>query len=332
MLSQFVLVVLIRATAAAAVVVSASVLAEAAGPFWGGLIVSLPISAGPAYVMLGLQHDAAFIATSALGSLAANAVSILYMLAIILLAPRVRWPYAVAGALALWFVGAWLVRQSSWTLVGVCLLNIAVFAIALLVTRRVEPSGATVKSSRRTWIDLPMRALLVGALTATVVTSSRWLGPALTGMAAVFPIALTGLALIVLPQLGGTASAVLFASALRAMPGLGLALLVLHVTADRVGTWLGLLTAILTQLAYSAVLLLAHWRRAAFRVAALQQVRVATPVRAHAAYGHAGIGAAQVSGIAPPVPHEGGVVGGSVVAEVQRNPQSQHGEFDQDDG
>jgi len=332
MLSQFVLVVLIRAAAAAAVVVSASVLAEAAGPFWGGLIVSLPISAGPAYVMLGLQHDAAFIAASALGSLAANAVSILYMLAIILLAPRVRWPYAVVGALALWFVVAWLVRRTSWTLVGVCLLNIAVFAVALLVTRQVEPSGATGKSTRRTWFDLPMRALLVGSLTAMVVTSSYWLGPALTGMAAVFPIALTGLALIVLPQLGGSASAVLFTSALRAMPGFGLALLVLHVTADRSGTWLGLLTAILAQLTYSAVLLLAHWRRAAFRVAALRQVRVAGPVKGHVPHGRVRIDAARVSGIVQPAPREGRVVDGSAAVESQRNRQYHHGEFSRDNG
>lgn len=117
--------VLIRAAAAAAVVVSASVLAEAAGPFWGGLIVSLPISAGPAYGMLGLQHDAAFIAAGALGSLAANAVSILlYMLASILLVPRMRRPYTVVSALALWFVVAWLIRRTSWPLIGICLLNI----------------------------------------------------------------------------------------------------------------------------------------------------------------------------------------------------------------
>jgi uncharacterized membrane protein (GlpM family) len=281
MFAPFVLVVLIRAAASAAVVVSASILAEAAGPFWGGLIVSLPISAGPAYVMLGQQHDAAFIAAGAFGSLAANAVSILYMLAIILLAPRVRWPLTVLCALALWFVMAWLIRQTSWGLIGICLLNIAVFAVALLVTKRVQPSGAASKSRRRTWFDLPMRALLVGSLTATVVTSSRWLGPSLTGMAAVFPIALTGLALIVLPRLGGAASAVLFVSALRAMPGFALALLILHLTADRLGTWLGLLTALLAQLAYSAVLLLAHRRRATFRAAALHQLRVATPSGGH---------------------------------------------------
>jgi hypothetical protein len=203
------------------------------------------------------------------------------MLAIIVLAPRVRWPIAVVSALALWFAVAWVIHQMNRSLTDVCLLNIAVFAVALALTRRDPPSGAIGKSGRRPWFDLPMRALLVGSLTATVVTSSRWLGPSLTGMAAVFPIAMTGLALIVLPQLGGTASAILFASALRAMPGFALALLVLHLTADRLGTWLGLLAAILAQLGYSAVLLAAHWRRAAFRTAALHRVRVAAPVARH---------------------------------------------------
>ena len=61
---------------APSVVVTATVVAEASGPFWGGLIVSLPIGAGPAYAMLALQHDAAFIAASALGSFAANAVDV----------------------------------------------------------------------------------------------------------------------------------------------------------------------------------------------------------------------------------------------------------------
>lgn len=224
-----------------------------------------------------------------------------------------------------------MVRQTSWTPGGVCLLNVAAFAVALLVTRRVGPSGAATKSSRRTWFDLPMRSLLVGCLTATVVTSSRWLVPSLTGMAAVFPLALTGLALIVLPQLGGPASAVLFTSALWAMPGFGLARLVLHLTADRLGTWPGFLTAILVQLGYSAVSLLAHWRRAAFRNVTSQHVRLTTPATGHAAQGHARAGAAHVSGFAQPVRHEGKVVADSVAVAAQRNRQRYHGEINQDD-
>lgn len=281
MLSPFAFVVLVRAMAAAAVVVSASVLAEAVGPFWGGLIVSLPISAGPAYVMLGLQHDAAFIAAGALGSLAANAVTIVYMLAIILLAPRLRWPLTLLCALGLWFAMAWLIRRTAWGLVSVCLLNVAVFAVALSIASRLRPAGAIAAKARpRPWFALPLRALLVGSLTAGVVTASRWLGPSLTGMAAVFPIALTGLALIVLPQLGGNATSVLFASTLRAMPGFAIAVLVLHLVAEPLGTWLGMLAALAAQLGYSALLLLGHRLR-----------RRAAPVTRHVGPASARVGA-----------------------------------------
>jgi len=283
----FVFIVLIRAAAAACVVVSASVLAEAVGPFWGGLIVSLPISAGPAYVMLGLQHDPAFIAAGALGSLAANAVTILYLLAIIRLAPRLRWPLTLFGALTLWFAAAWLIRQMAWTFAGVCLLNIAVFAGALSATSRIRLSGTiNARAAPRRWFELPMRALLVGSLTTTVVTASRWLGPSLTGMAAVFPIALTGLALIVLPRVGSTASAVLFSSTLRAMPGFALALAVLHLAAEPLGTWLGMLAALLAQLAFSAVLLLAHRRRRGHGATALSHAAVRRAATMSAPTGH----------------------------------------------
>jgi len=87
--------------------------------------------------------------------------------------------------------------------------------------------------------------------------------------------------LMVVPQLGGGASAGLFAGALRAMPDFGLTLLGSHRAADRLGRRLRLLTAIVVEPAHSAVLLLAYWRRAASRVAALHQLRAGSPVRGH---------------------------------------------------
>jgi len=86
------------------------------------------------------------------------------------------------------------------------------------------------------------------------------------------------LKLIVVPQPGGTASAGLFAGAPRAMRDFGLTLLGSDRTADRLGRRLRLLTAIIAKLAHTAVLLLAHWRRAAFRAAALHQPRAGTRV------------------------------------------------------
>ena len=60
----------------AAFVVSASVITERSGPAIGALVATLPISAGPSYVFLALDHDAAFIAEGALASLPVNAATI----------------------------------------------------------------------------------------------------------------------------------------------------------------------------------------------------------------------------------------------------------------
>src|SRR5215470_1720523 len=71
---------LVRALATGLLVASASAVAEAFGPFWGALIASLPVSAGPAYVFLAMQHGAEFVAASALSSFAANAATGLFLI------------------------------------------------------------------------------------------------------------------------------------------------------------------------------------------------------------------------------------------------------------
>ena len=72
----------------AAFVVAATVTAERAGPLVGGLVATLPIGAGPVYVFLALDHDAHFIAQSALGSLATNALNVVFALVYTLLAQK----------------------------------------------------------------------------------------------------------------------------------------------------------------------------------------------------------------------------------------------------
>src|SRR6476469_1660583 len=73
-------IAVVRALTSGTVVVLASVLAELLGPVWGALIVSLPVSAGPAYVFMALEHDTAFVAGAALNGFAANAATGLYLI------------------------------------------------------------------------------------------------------------------------------------------------------------------------------------------------------------------------------------------------------------
>jgi uncharacterized membrane protein (GlpM family) len=253
---------LVRAAVSALVVVTATVVAEASGPFWGGLIVSLPIAAGPAYVMLALQHDAGFIAASALGSFAINAATFVFLAALALLTTRVHWGWALGGSLLAWLVTVLLIREVDWDVTGAILLNLAAVLASLALTRSVgRDATAPGKPIPRRWYELPVRAAVVGLTVGTVVTASRALGPALTGMATVFPVAFTSFALLVLPRVGGAMAAAIMVSALRAMPGFGLALLTLHLAAVPLGTGPALAAALVPSLAWSLMLMLGRGRR-----------------------------------------------------------------------
>src|SRR5579871_1660582 len=112
------LMLALRMAVAAAFVVSASFITEHSGPVIGALIATLPISAGPSYVFLALDHDATFIAEGALASFPVNAVTMFYCLAYVLLAQRQSAVVSVGGALLVWGALATIERLFSWTLLG----------------------------------------------------------------------------------------------------------------------------------------------------------------------------------------------------------------------
>src|SRR5262245_58334494 len=85
-------------------VVLATATAERAGALIGALVATLPIAAGPAYVFLSLDHDAGFVAASALASLAVNAVTAIFALTYAAMAQRHGLAASVAVALSFWFV------------------------------------------------------------------------------------------------------------------------------------------------------------------------------------------------------------------------------------
>src|SRR4249919_3085232 len=114
----FILMLALRMAVTAAFVVSASVITERSGPVIGALIATLPISAGPAYVFLALDHDAAFIAEGALASLPINAATIWLALTYVLLAQRHNAAVSWAGAAVVWLALAALGQMVHWSLAG----------------------------------------------------------------------------------------------------------------------------------------------------------------------------------------------------------------------
>src|SRR5438552_18938246 len=127
----FILTLVLRMAVTAAFVVSASVITERAGPVIGALVATLPISAGPSYAFLALDHDAAFIAEGALASLPINAVTIFLALTYVLLAQRRSALVSFAGAIVVWIALAAVSRMVQWSLPGGGVGNAIGFAISL---------------------------------------------------------------------------------------------------------------------------------------------------------------------------------------------------------
>src|SRR5688572_32903218 len=111
----FWLSLVLKMAVTAGFVIAAAMVAERAGPAIGALVATLPIAAGPAYVFVALDHDAAFISASAIGSIAAHAATAVVSLVFIGLAQRFGMVLSVGGAVASWFVVAFLLRTVPWT-------------------------------------------------------------------------------------------------------------------------------------------------------------------------------------------------------------------------
>src|SRR3954465_7314953 len=119
-----------------AFVVSASEITERSGPVIGALVATLPISAGPAYVFLALDHDPAFIAEGALASLPINAATIFLGLTYVVLAQRRSALVSCLAAVTVRIALASIIRSVQWTLTGGLIANAIAYAICVPLLRR----------------------------------------------------------------------------------------------------------------------------------------------------------------------------------------------------
>jgi hypothetical protein len=220
---------LAKALTTALIVMTAAAAAEALGPLWGAIIASLPVSAGPAYVFLALRHGPGFVATGALSSAAANAATGLFLIIFGLRVRRGGFWRSLGLAVAVWLSLSLALQQVAWTVVRVVVLNLAVYGPGILLLRGPDvPEAGSRRPGSPRWYERPLRAAAVAAFVALVVAASAALGPAATGIAAVFPVSLISLLVLLHARLGRIATAQVAVRALPPMLGFCAMLLVLH--------------------------------------------------------------------------------------------------------
>lgn len=249
----FLFTLVIKMAVAAGFVIAATVVAERAGAFIGSLIVTLPISTGPAYVFIAFDHDAEFVARAALTSVYNNVPTVLYTVVFIFLAQRFGAALSVATGLAVWFATTFLLHQATWTLRPAILINVVAVAIFFFVVRRFREAPMPRLPLR--FSELLLRAVIVSVLIAAVVTLSFTIGPERTGILASFPATFTSTMFILHRRVGGKATAAVMAHSLVGLLGFSLCMAVLYLMAVPVGAPLALCLALLFSVSWNAATL-----------------------------------------------------------------------------
>jgi hypothetical protein len=155
------------------------------GPQVAGWLAGLPVVAGPILFFLAIERGVGFAAEAAALSLSAVLASVSFSLAYAHAGLCKPWPLALLAGLLAWSAAAWALA---------CLpvspgLALAVSLVTLLVAPRLFPVVAVEASGRPTGQgELALRMLAGAVLTVGVTTAAAVLGPAWSGLLAVFPV------------------------------------------------------------------------------------------------------------------------------------------------
>jgi hypothetical protein len=264
-----------KAIATVTFVILAAWIAERAGPLMAAMLATLPLAAAPTYIFISIEHDAQFVAATALASLAANAANAAFCVVHALVAQRRGVAWSLSAGLGAWAVMAASIHSFTWTLPAAVMLNVLTFVICLPIGNRLRRS-AMLRPPRR-WYDVPVRAGMVGALVTSVLGMSSHVGPAVTGILTLFPVVLISLVLVLQPRVGGSATGALTANGIAGLAGYGVALVVVRLAAIPFGPPAALAVALLVSLAWNLTIL--AYRQGRIRLEAAPLSRQTSNVR-----------------------------------------------------
>src|SRR5262249_53383225 len=206
-----------------------TIIAERLGAVVGALVATLPVSAGPVYVFLALDHDPTFISASAVASLAMNAATAVFVTAYVRMAQRRSLWISVSLAFIAWLATTLVLASVRWTALSASVVNLSVFALCLWIVIpfllvRMPPTTLP-------WNDFVVMSCLVTLLVGAGILLSFQFGPAGSGVLAVFPVIYASIMVILHRRVGGPATAAVLANAVPGLAGFGVALLILHLSA-----------------------------------------------------------------------------------------------------
>lgn len=244
-----------RMAVVAAIVVAISVVVGRAGPFLGAMMASLPVSAGPSYVFLALDHDAAFLANSSVASLLGVGATAPFVLAYCFVARSAGTALSLAAALAALVATIFVMSRFDWTFPWAAAVSAGLMAGAFAATAFARRGAPHIRLPGRP-IDLVIRAGAVMTVVATVSILGRVAGPTAAGYGALMPVVFISLIIVMQPRVGGAAVSAIMSHALAGLCGFVPAFAIVHLGAVPLGPAWALGLALAASLAWNGGLIL----------------------------------------------------------------------------
>jgi hypothetical protein len=224
-------------------VITSSAVGRRWGPRLGGILVVLPIVAGPILLIVYLEQGARFAAEAATGATLGIVPLALFAVVFAHVSRRRGWLVSLVsswGVVLLADLGLAQLTVPAWLALVLALL--ALHGAGLLLSRLPSPA---VPTTRMPWWDLPARAVATGVLVLLLTGLAASLGPAVTGVLAPFPIAISVVCAFATAQYGHGAVLALLRGIVPGLDGFVLFCFLLAVTVDRLpgGAAFGIATA-----------------------------------------------------------------------------------------
>jgi hypothetical protein len=155
------------------------------GPAVAGWLAGLPVLTGPILFLLALENGAGFAAAAATVSLSAVFGAIAYILTYARMCAHASPALSLLSSFAVWCCAALLLGLLALTPVISLGIALATLLLAPKLFPRISAPMTITKLSR--W-ELPLRMLAGAALTLAVTSLATAIGPAWSGVLAVFPV------------------------------------------------------------------------------------------------------------------------------------------------
>jgi hypothetical protein len=248
-------VLLLKLLLAPALVAGSSLAGRRWGASVAGLLVALPIVAGPILLVTCLEQGTRFGARAASSSLLGLVSLALFAVVFSRAGGRLHWVAALAVS---WLVtlGAdlGLARITLPALAGLVVVLVAAEVAGRLLPR---PGPAEERTTPWPWWDLPGRAVATAVLVLVVTDVAAAVGPGLTGVLAPFPIATSVVAAFVLASRGPGAVAETLRGTLRGLSGFAVFCFLVAVLVEHLGVAVSFGAALVGAVATTGVRLMA---------------------------------------------------------------------------